>query len=386
MKSRFENIVELFKRAYGGELSPEERGRWEKLMVEESWRKVWEDLESGTLARESGEEAVRFSGGEGFEEFRRRCRASRNRRRWRLCVGLGAAAAVLVGVINVAFWWWSSTNEGAEVLRPMVAQGIFPERNGARLLLGNGDTVVVADGMQVVQGSGRAKVEAKDGSLAYAEDSVREEVVYNELMVPVGGESFVMLEDSSRVWLNADSRLRYPSRFEGEERRVELEGEAYFEVRRGERPFVVETSRGDVRVLGTSFDVRAYGDEAMTATLVTGRVRYEGEGEKVTLAPGEQVRVSDGGKVEKRQVDVEEYVGWREGVYVFDKRPLADIMRDLERWYGVDIVFMTEELKGLPFTGYVERYDKIDTFLDLLRSTGELTYSVDDKRIYLMRK
>ena len=223
-------------------------------------------------------------------------------------------------------------------------------------------------------------------SLAYAEDSVREEVVYNELMVPVGGESFVMLEDSSRVWLNADSRLRYPSRFEGEERRIELEGEAYFEVRRGERPFVVETSRGDVRVLGTSFDVRAYGDEAMTATLVTGRVRYEGEGEKVTLAPGEQVRVSDGGKVEKRQVDVEEYVGWREGVYVFDKRPLADIMRDLERWYGVDIVFMTEELKGLPFTGYVERYDKIDTFLDLLRSTGELTYSVDDKRIYLMRK
>ena len=332
MKSRFENIVELFKRAYGGELSPEERGRWEKLMVEESWRKVWEDLESGTLARESGEEAVRFSGGEGFEEFRRRCRASRNRRRWRLCVGLGAAAAVLVGVINVAFWWWSSTNEGTEVLRPMVAQGIFPERNGARLLLGNGDTVVVADGMQVVQGSGRAKVEAKDGSLAYAEDSVREEVVYNELMVPVGGESFVMLEDSSRVWLNADSRLRYPSRFEGEERRVELEGEAYFEVRRGERPFVVETSRGDVRVLGTSFDVRAYGDEAMTATLVTGRVRYEGEGEKVTLAPGEQVRVSDGGKVEKRRVDVEEYVGWREGVYVFDKRPLADIMRDLERW------------------------------------------------------
>ena len=99
MKSRFENIVELFKRAYGGELSPEERGRWEKLMVEESWRKVWEDLESGTLARESGEEAVRFSGGEGFEEFRRRCRASRNRRRWRLCVGLGAAAAVLVGAI-----------------------------------------------------------------------------------------------------------------------------------------------------------------------------------------------------------------------------------------------------------------------------------------------
>lgn len=124
----------------------------------------------------------------------------------------------------------------------------------------------------------------------------------------------------------------------------------------------------------------------MTATLVTGRVRYEGEGEKVTLAPGEQVRVSDRGKVEKRQVDVEEYVGWRKGVYVFDKRPLADIMRDLERWYGVDIVFMTEELKGLPFTGYVERYDKIDTFLDLLRSTGELTYSVDDKRIYLMRK
>ena len=348
---------------------------------------MWKELEEGTLAREGMEEALRFPAERGFERFVRRVRETRVRRRWRLVVAFGAVAAVLVLMINMVFTVWFEESERRMSEREVVAQGIFPERRSARLLLGTGETVTVGDGMQVVQEHGGVKVEAKDGSLAFAGRDTAETVVWNELVVPVGGESFVMLEDSTRVWLNADSRLRYPNRFEGGERRVELEGEAYLEVAKDAAcPFVVATERGNVRVLGTSFDVRAYGEEAMMATLVTGRVRYEGEGRRVMLAPGEQVRVSVSGKVTKRQVDVEEYVGWRKGIFVFDGRPLAEIAKDLERWYGVRLLFMSQELRELPFTGYLERYDKIERFLELLKATGELDYQVVGRDIYLRKK
>ena len=371
----------MYKKAYGGTLSPEEEEGWRRLLAEERWRRVWEELESGALAREGMEDAARFPAGRGYEEFRRRRRA-------RLVVAVGAAAAVLVVVLNAALSFLATVDERPLSERPaVVARGIFPERRSARLLLGTGETVTVGDGMRVVQERGGARVAAADGSLAFAERDTAGAVVWNELAVPVGGESFVMLEDSTRVWLNADSRLRYPSRFEGVERRVELEGEAYFEVvKDAGRSFVVATERGDVRVLGTSFDVRAYGGEEMTATLVTGRVRYEREGRRVTLAPGEQVRVTAAGHVEKRRVDVEEYVGWREGIYVFDRRPLAEIARDLERWYGVRVLFMSQELRELPFTGYLERYDKIERFLELLKATGELDYQVTGRDIYLRKR
>ena len=387
MEKRFDDIVGLFRKACGGGLSPEEEERWRRLQGEERWRRLWKELEEGTLAREGMEEALRFPAERGFERFVRRVRETRVRRRWRLVVAFGAVAAVLVLMINMVFTVWFEESERRMSEREVVAQGIFPERRSARLLLGTGETVTVGDGMQVVQEHGGVKVEAKDGSLAFAGRDTAETVVWNELVVPVGGESFVMLEDSTRVWLNADSRLRYPNRFEGGERRVELEGEAYLEVAKDAAcPFVVATERGNVRVLGTSFDVRAYGEEAMMATLVTGRVRYEGEGRRVMLAPGEQVRVSVSGKVTKRQVDVEEYVGWRKGIFVFDGRPLAEIAKDLERWYGVRLLFMSQELRELPFTGYLERYDKIERFLELLKATGELDYQVVGRDIYLRKK
>ena len=125
----------------------------------------------------------------------------------------------------------------------------------------------------------------------------------------------------------------------------------------------------------------------MMTTLVSGQVMYKGTKDSVLLKPGEQIVVSIGEKIMKREVDVDEYIGWRNGVYVFDQRPLVDIMRDLERWYGVFVVFETPDLEKLPFTGYIKRYDKIDTFLQLLKNTGELTYQIDaNKNIFLRKK
>ena len=396
MRKKFFHIIGLYERACGDGLSPEEREEWERLMEEERWRCLWEELKSGALAKEGMESKGRFSAEEGFREFRRRTYGRARRRRIWLYRGIGAVAASLVVVLNVAFGWWSEWREEKEWKPYTVASmdGIYAERNQATLVLGSGQRVPVTAEMRQLEDVGGARVKMENGGVDYTKDeevmpeNVGEvdEVVYNELIVPMGGECFVVLEDSSRVWMNAGSRLRYPSRFTGEERGVELEGEAYFEVEHGERPFVVHTGCGDVRVLGTSFGVRVYEAEAARTTLVEGRVAFRGERDSLVLWPGEQAVVDENGFVTKQKVNVEEYVAWRQGIFVFDHRPLEEIARDLERWYEVRIIFMNEGLKHLPFTGHLQRYDCIETFLDLLEETGELTYEETGRTIYLREK
>lgn len=384
MKSEFNEIIELFKRSYGNQLSLEEQERLERLLGNEGLRDLWEELERGDLVKEGMKNEELFSSRRGFAEFKRRRKVNKYQR-LRLYVTLAISAAVVVCAINMVFMWLPSLEKEVEHKMLAVSPDIFPEKNDAYLLLGSGDTVVMAGEKQMFEDKDGVQIKYDNGSLTYSSEKKLEETVYNTLLVPVGGECVVALADGSKVWLNADSKLKYPTRFDGEVRGIELEGEAYFEVKHGEQPFIVHTSAGDVRVLGTSFGVRVYKQEEMLTTLVSGRVLYRGQ-DSVLLEPGEQAVVSLTGKVGKRNVEVDEYVGWKNGKYIFDRRPLEEIMRDFGRWYGVTVVFMQPDLKELPFTGYIKRYDKINTFLKLLESTGELSYEIEDKTIMLFRK
>ena len=170
----------------------------------------------------------------------------------------------------------------------------------------------------------------------------------------------------------------------GKERKVFLEGEAYFVVTKDSIPFVVSTSRGDIRVLGTTFNVKAYEEEiAMQATLVEGKVLVAQGEKEIELAPGEQGTVTANGEMEKREVDVEEFVGWRTGVYVFRKQALGNIMRDLSRWYGVSVFFQNEDLKQVCFTGNLKRYDTINEFLNVLQRTGDIRYRTNSNTVII---
>lgn len=306
-------------------------------------------------------------------------------RKLRLYLTLGVSAAVVVLVMNMVFTWLPSLKKNVERGLLTTTPDIFFERNDVRLLLSTGDTVVIAGENKEFEDKGGTQIKYDKGELAYSSREEEKEVVYNVLLVPVGGECFVMLEDSTRVWLNADSKLKYPTCFAGNERRVELEGEAYFDVKPDDKPFIVNTSVGDIKVLGTSFNVRVYAQENMQTTLVTGKVLYRGQ-DSVVLMPGEQVVAFLTGGFEKRTVDVDEYVAWKNGMYMFDCRPLEEIMRDLERWYGITVEFMTPELRQLPFTGCVKRYEKMNAFLELLKSTGELKYKIRGKSIMLYKE
>ncbi|MDE7373910.1 MAG: DUF4974 domain-containing protein, partial [Odoribacter sp.] len=196
------------------------------------------------------------------------------------------------------------------------------------------------------------------------------------LVIPRGSEYRLVLADGSTVWLNSASELEFPEVFGAGERVVRLRGEAYFEVARDEaHPFRVETERLTVKVLGTTFNVAAYEDEAVaTATLVQGAVAVSVEGaEVVRLHPGEQARVS-GTAVAVCEVDTEEAVAWTKGRFVFDEVRLEELMRQLERWYDVHYRFEAEEVKEIRFSGAVYRSQPLNNLFRRIEATAPVRF------------
>ena len=197
----------------------------------------------------------------------------------------------------------------------------------------------------------------ESGTLVYKANLHNEtaEVMYNTVTIPRGGEYCLELADGTKVWLNAETELRFPVNFSDKTRDVYLKGEAYFQVSKDElHAFQVHTSMGTVAVLGTSFNVRDYADEQkVVTTLEMGKVMYvSGENKKeIILTPGFQVQEEKTGEIKMKKVDVMQYVGWREGKYVFENTALVDIMRTLERWYDIDVVYVDPVVKRLSFHG-----------------------------------
>lgn len=212
--------------------------------------------------------------------------------------------------------------------------------------------------------------------------------IYNTLVTPKGGEYKLVLEDSTEVWLNADSKLKFPNEFDTDIRYVVLVGEAYFKVKKDEsRPFVVRSNDMDIEVLGTEFNVSAYlNDPFVTTTLVNGLVtinyKNRGNAGQQNLYPGDQASFN---KVENRihieTVDVAKFTVWKDGFFVFDNQPLTDIIRILERWYNVQFIVQDEYLKNIKFSGQFLRYDDIGVVYDIFRKTGTKIKFIEEGRI-----
>lgn len=205
---------------------------------------------------------------------------------------------------------------------------------------------------------------------------------YHTLRVPRAADYMIVLEDSTRVWVNAESELRYPLHFGQNERVVELKGEAYFEVRHDPgRPFKVKTEFAETRVLGTEFNFQAYSKEQLNVTLVKGRigVKTEKSGELI-LKPGENVSLSpEGMKIE--EVDVLKYTAWKEGFFYYDHTRLEDILKELGRWYDFEVSYNQEELKEVCFKFWAGRYESLERILRHLNETGRMSLQVHGKQV-----
>ena len=277
----------------------------------------------------------------------------------------------------------------------MQTREITPGGMKAKLILATGKNVLLdtlALEVTTIWEAG-ATIQKSGGVLTYEnvgkEDARPMEVVYNTLEVPRGGEYDVVLEDGTRVWLNADSRLKYPVVFPGSERRVILEGEAYFKVKREEnRPFSVEMGGNCIEVLGTEFNVRYYPEEnKQITTLVSGKVKFISEGNKsLVLSPGEQAVLTHEGILSCTSVDVTLYTAWKDGNFVFRKQRLEEVLKTLARWYDVDVFYEDVSRKDVEFTGNIERFERFEEIIDLLRMTGDTDFEVKGKNIFVRCK
>ncbi len=380
MKKYIYDDASLIKKSLLKDLSEEDRMKLELLLEDWQLREVYDQLSDPTYLKKQFMEYENYSGKKGYMVFRERRGCARwvNMIRW--------VAAVWVIVLGAMLWL--TLGESGEKEVPPVASKVIPAgEKKARLILADGTEVEVSKtGAHVLKEEG-VNIKYENGEISYETERVSTEIVYNELEVPRGGECIVTLDDGTKVWVNAETQLKYPVTFVGEKREVILEGEAFFDVVKNEKPFIVKTSFGDVRVLGTSFGINAYADapESYT-TLVRGKVSVEaGTSDPLVIKPGEQVVTSKDGKMIRQEVDVEEFVGWKDGIYVFREKHLGDIMKTLERWYNISVLFEEEELRELPFTGNLKRYDDINVFFDALTRTGDMKYRVDGNHVILYK-
>ncbi len=381
----------LYERYLDGRLTPEERaalllhfhrrGEATELRVPietsfdtlppESWENQAQVQETfqrvGTNLREAVYQSKRTPG---------------RRLRW-----LPYAAAVLL-VASVVGWW-------AIGIRPSVSSNeivdIQPGGNKATLTLADG-RVINLDEAQTGIIVGAVDITYDDGSAVSPANSPHAGLTTYDLQLttPKGGTYQITLPDGSKVWLNANSTLKYPSRFTGHSREVILDGEAFFDIQeiQGARdtrvPFKVLTSGQTVEVLGTQFNVSAYADEPETkTTLVEGRVSVETDGARLQLVPGEQ-GTSDGKGITKTEVNTEQYTAWRDGWISFQDKPFDQIMREVERWYGIEVRYEGHIPREIGY-GMTKRTENLSVVLHLLESGG-IRFRLDGRTLTILNQ
>lgn len=312
--------------------------------------------------------------------------------RWRL----PAAAAILVlAGLAVYFKFFSNQQPAAPVtvknIPAPVIQPLKPGGNKAILTLANNSQVILDSAANgVISTQGNILVEKlHNGQLVYSINGRRldehDEAFYNTITTPRGGQYQVTLADGTAVWLNAQSSIRFPVVFTGSERRVEITGEAYFEVAKNTAmPFIVKTTASTVEVLGTHFNVNAYDDElSVKTTLVEGKVKVTSAASRQSefLLPGQQSDITQNGAIAVNlHADTEEALAWKNGRFQFKSADLKSILRQLQRWYDADVEYRGN-VAGTRFTGQLPRTDDVTKLFEKIELTGEVRFKIEGKKI-----
>lgn len=306
---------------------------------------------------------------------------------------LGWSIAAALALMFSSVFYFNGPFLVKRFFSPEVAarQDIAPGGNKAVLTLSNGSKIALGDVKTgtIASQQGTAIKLSQGGQLVYSAAPAAEgALMYNTIETRNGGQYRVILPDGTRVWINAASSLRYPVNFVGNERRVELMGEAYFEVaKQKSKTFKVVTANQEVTVLGTHFNINAYPNEGFSkTTLLEGSVRVNRLGAKhsVLIKPGQEASVSANGSataIEVKAVDPDAAISWKNGYFMFDDESLESILQKVSRWYDVDIVHMDAKSKQLRFSGTISRYSQVSQVLRKLALTESVHFQIDGRKI-----
>lgn len=306
-----------------------------------------------------------------------------------------AAAAILLLGLAGGYKWYALHRTGAQVGHPLAAapvKDIAPGGNKAVLVLADGSSIAldsVANG-QLSNQAGTQVVKQQNGQLIYRQRASASTMgavaaVYNTIVTPRGGQYKILLADGTKVWLNAASSLRFPTAFKGGDRTVFVTGEAYFEVAPDKgKPFRVQTGKTTVDVLGTRFNVMAYDDETeLATTLLQGSVRVTEGGKGTLLSPGEQAGFNkETGLTGVAAADTSEVIAWKNEEFAFNDVPIQGIMRQLSRWYNID-VRLEGNIAPRKIRGSISRDYNISEVLNMLVFTAGIHYTIAGNKVII---
>jgi len=393
MTSRIEQLIERCMRE---EATEEERKELlDLLQLSENEQEVQ------GLIRAALEDVAARGGDEGDmdEESGARVLATiygqdRRRRPVQVLLKWGLAAAVLLSLVwgsGLLFKRKEPVRVVAQQQRKDTIYDIPPGRNKATLTLANGEAIELDDaknGNIADDGGAEIVKTGNGGALSYRAlgREGKEKEVFNTISTPRGGQYQVNLADGSKVWLNASSSLLYPTTFTGEDRTVELTGEAYFQIaKKAGSPFFVNVNGVRVEVLGTAFNINGYDDEpVIKTTLAEGAVRVEAAGHQLVLKPGQQAVSAGDGKSLRLEPDADlgEVLAWKNGSFNFNRLDIETVMRQISRWYDVDVVYEGARPEG-HFSGIISRNTSVATVLKLLEYGG-VHFRVAGQKIVIM--
>lgn len=285
------------------------------------------------------------------------------------------AAAIVPAMFIVAYFWQSGNKKIEQPVEQVsVIKDVAPGKNGAILTLADGSNVVLdSAGNQQIARQGNVQITNKKGQLTYnSNHSGAAETVYNTLRTPAARQYKLILPDGSKVWLNAGSSVRYPTVFKGKSREVETTGEVYFEVvHNASKPFRVKTGSIVIEDIGTAFNINAYGDEPFVkTTLVEGSIRLHAGSNNKVLRPGMQGAIkTSSSEITVNNVEVEETIAWKEGLFNFNNLDMETVMRQIGRWYNMEIIYEGKKPEG-HFSGIIDRNTNLAFILKSLELSG----------------
>lgn len=308
---------------------------------------------------------------------------------------LRIAASIILPFLLVGGAWFSYQFFSRESREIAELSPIAPISNKAQLVTTSGDVMTLADFTTPELVDSVAGIHILNDSLTGLKypgepgTEVKQEA-FNTLITPRGGEYKLTLSDGTKVWLNCDSELKYPVAFNSKSRRVILKGEAFFDVTKSTRPFIVETADLDIRVLGTRFNVTAYANEPnVQTTLTRGRVvvetgdRYE-KSNQVVLQPGEQAEFNrEASSLFSQAVDTTMYVGWVNGYFRFEDKPLDEVLRSMSRWYDINYTYDENVDSRKVLSGRLNREDDFDVIMNLLSKISGIIYERDGNNVII---
>ena len=388
-------ILDLILKSWAGTLTQPEEERLNELLEDPEWARLKQDLEDDRFIMGRFKEYEKYDKIADFSCFLKRIRKHKKRRVLTASVRrtIYVAASLLVFVMAGGVWWSERTamispEEGREIVIETTI-----DRNSVRLILGDNRMIPLTHKNEAIVLGMRGILHSEGlRTLNYKyvkSDSLENVSEYHTLIVPKGERQKVIFSDSSWVILNAQSTMKYPVAFRGEERKVYVEGEAYFAVAKDtEMPFRVEILQQIVEVVETEFNVSGYTDEAaIYTTLVTGKVKVETDsGENMVLAPGEQSMLDcRDGHLDKQEVDVEKVIAWKKGMFILEEQTLEQIMQKFARWYDMEVVYRDEELKNIIFKGVVPRYTELREVLNILEKTNEVKFDIEERTVIVFK-